>query len=94
MGYCPECGFRISPVARKCAYCGNTKFYMTVRVFWDECDSCKPVNFAGAGRRCTECSGKGYRKYRLLKDARTGSVYLDQSARGLQEYRELREGKG
>jgi DNA-directed RNA polymerase subunit RPC12/RpoP len=51
---------------------------MTVRVFWDRCDKCSaaaaPDDLDG-GTSCPVCSGEGFRKYRVLKDSRSGLLY-------------------
>ena len=95
MGYCPKCGFRIVPGALACTFCGNQKFYMTVREFWDNCDHCKGPTLARnlTAPSCLVCSGRGVRKYRILKDTRTGVMYYEQFNSLLVQYRELREGQ-
>lgn len=80
MGHCPECGFKVMPHETACSYCGNREFQMTVRVYWDNCDSCNPNSGLDApeGRTfCPACSGEGFRKYRVTKDARSGILYYE-----------------
>ncbi len=80
MGYCPECGFSIMPDSSMCSHCGNQKFHMTVKVFWDNCDKCSPdagLENLNGRPSCRTCSGEGYRKYRVLKDARSGLLYCE-----------------
>lgn len=98
MGYCPECGFSINPDSPVCSYCGNRKFHMTVRVFWDNCDKCSADaslgdgNGSGNGKSsCRTCSGVGFRKYRVLKDARSGLLYYERFDAVLLRYHEERE---
>ena len=84
MGYCPECGFRVMPDSSMCSHCGNRRFHMTVRVFWDNCDKCSAgavpgkLDKSGNGRgnsSCPACSGEGVRLFREMKDARSGLLY-------------------
>lgn len=78
MGYCPECGHRITAGALNCAYCGNRNFFMTMDKYLDHCDVCRGVAGKAGTVTCKACSGEGFREYRVLKDARTGVVYCDQ----------------
>lgn len=79
MGHCPECGFRLTPGSRACPHCGNRNFQMTLRVFWDDCDRCGNGSASQGANDgpCPACSGKGFREYRVTKDARDGSLWCE-----------------
>ena len=91
MGYCPECGFSIMPDSLTCSHCGNREFHMTIRVFWDNCDRCRPdagLNNSKGDASCLACSGEGVREYRVMKDARSGLLYYERFDSVLQRFHE------